>query len=142
MRKQISASIALLFLVVLNLYDVGNQLTLKLESDPLMVINQNIAETYTVPRGGSFIFERTVCTTKSLAVTVHREFDSTDSVKIYMLHSVGYVPSKGCAQVQFETQVPSRVPPGNYLYKPTLSYRINKEIDITKPAPPVKIVVE
>lgn len=114
-----------------------------MESDPLTVTAPGEMENFTVHAGDVFTFERNVCTTKDLVVTVHREFHNIDNGKKYMLKSIRYVAyaEDGCYATRFDTEVPKLLHTGAYEYRPILIYNTNASKTVAKPAPFVHLEV-
>lgn len=112
-----------------------------LERDPLSIEGQS--EAVQVQAGDLFNFNRDVCSTKDLNVSVHREFHNLESGKKYMLPSIRYVAyaKDGCYKTQFATPVPLQITPGIYEYRPILIYNVNSRKTVTKPAPFVSVEV-
>lgn len=115
----------------------------RMQPDPLTVTHPGGVDLFEGRAGEKFTFWRKVCTAQNVAVTVHREFHSLATGEKYMLKSVQYVAytEDGCYSTQFETMIPARIPPGVYEYRPILIYAVNQSKTITKPAPPVRVVV-
>ena len=113
------------------------------EADPLAIAPRFETESLVLAPGEPFAFDRAVCVTKDLVVTVHREFYHIATGDRYMFESVSYgaKESDGCSNVEFTGNVPANVPPGSYEYRPLLIYRVNERLQVAKPAPIVQIEV-
>lgn len=123
---------------------LGSYVLSAAEKDPLNVVYTNSMEQYTATHGEVLAVTRNVCSTKDLAVSVHREFHNVETGKKFMLHSVQYVANKadGCYETEFSVQVPRTIPAGRYEYRPILIYAVNRYKTITKPAPKVEVTIE
>lgn len=60
-----------------------------------------------------------------------------------MMPGIAYVAyaEDGCYPAEFAADVPQRIPPGRYEYRPILIYQVNERRQIAKPAPYVKVEV-
>ena len=115
----------------------------RLETDPLTIEAVEGVEKYTLTDGDEFTFKRKVCVTADLIVTVHREFHNVLSAEKYMLPSISYVgyAKDGCFKIEFASSIPHRIPAGVYEYRPILVYEVNDSLTISKPAPPVRLII-
>ena len=113
------------------------------EKDPLTVEQVGEDSQRFVKVGGLFVFDRKVCTTKDLKVTVHREYHHIESGKKFMLSGIRYVAyaKDSCYETQFTAVVPAGIPTGEYEYRPILIYDVNNRKTIAKAAPVVRINV-
>lgn len=111
--------------------------------DPLTVDFSSGVEDVALRSGESFTFDREVCVSADMAVAVHREFFNVDTRRTHVMPSVTYIAHKldGCYSAEFSAKVPKRVPPGEYIYKPILIYKVNGRREIVKPAPIVNVTV-
>ena len=145
MKDFISRHSTQLLIVLLGLTIGYNSLRVyqSYENDPIEIMNLGLVEEYTLRTGEEFIFWRHVCVHSDTVAVVHREFHNLGTGKKYMLPSVSYVgyAKDGCFDVQYASQVPARVPAGEYEYRPILVYNVNSSLAISKPAPIVKLTV-
>ena len=111
--------------------------------DPLSVDFSGAVEDVTIRSGEAFVFDRDVCVLSDLVVSVHREFYNTDTRRAHVMPGVTYIAHKfdGCYSAEFSAKVPKRVPPGRYVYRPVLIYKVNGRREIIKPAPIVNVTV-
>lgn len=116
----------------------------RLEPDPLQVVAFHKPATVTQQPGDLVVFWREVCASKAVIVHTHREFVNLATGKKYTLPSVSYVSSStgNCYETRFETPLPDDIPPGEYEYRPALTYEVNPSKTISKAAPVVRVVVE
>lgn len=114
----------------------------ELAKDPLTISHVG-PDLFVVKPGDAFEFMREVCVSSDITADVHREFYHVETGMRYILPSATYVGySKiGCHTAIYSVKVPEEIPPGLYEYRPVIKYRVNSALDISKPAPPIKVKV-
>lgn len=108
------------------------------EPDPLYITSTDTSVQH-IGCGGTVFLSRRIVTSKPLTVNVKRQFRSfadghTDT--LYSLTDVTYrEPAAVDKVVAYNIVTPKYLPDGFYLYEPILTYQVNDNLTITKPAP-------
>lgn len=108
------------------------------EKDPLTLISTD-HRMQVLACGGTLELPRYTAITKRLTVTVQRKIVRVDSdivdQEIIHLPDITYTDSTlGGRHITYTMIIPKTLHEGTYLYVPTLTYKVNKYLTITKPA--------
>lgn len=122
------------------------------EPDPLSITaGEDDANPYVVitEPGGSFMFDRRVCSDRTLHIKVSRILRSEEGNVSFNLKTADYIMpvfntnyQEECITFTFGTTIPDWTPPGDYTYIPTLVYDANFAKQIVRHAPTVRVLVQ
>jgi hypothetical protein len=114
----------------------------QLQEDPLTVTGE-VTAIHTKP-GKQVTFVREVCNYRLTSVEIQRSLVSSDEHLTIMLPSVYYgrdILPGNCANIRFFLDIPNKIPPGSYYYRPYAVYNINPIRVIEKDLPGLYLII-